>query len=79
MMLQCWEYDPDNRPSFKDSLNQLEVILRDFEDNSVIDGLPPLNEVNFDPYSYSEGNSVTNDILKKPLRFHILIIPNDCL
>ena len=25
-MLQCWEYRPDNRPSFKDCLSQLETL-----------------------------------------------------
>jgi len=30
-MLQCWQYNPSNRPSFKDCLVQLEMIMSEYE------------------------------------------------
>ncbi len=59
LMLQCWEYVPENRPSFKDCLSQLELILGEFQlqsGNGEGDlSFPPLHDIHFDPYSYSEG------------------------
>jgi hypothetical protein len=30
-MLQCWEYEPENRPSFKDCLSQLETLSQMYD------------------------------------------------
>lgn len=30
-MLRCWEFHADNRPTFKDCLLEVELILRDYE------------------------------------------------
>ncbi|CAG7725945.1 unnamed protein product [Allacma fusca] len=31
LMLQCWEFNSDNRPSFKYCLTEMEIILQDFQ------------------------------------------------
>lgn len=54
-MLQCWEYNPKNRPSFRDCWTQLDLVLQDFQDSNQVTPFPPLHDVHFDPYSYSEG------------------------